>query len=910
MAAAAEGAGPVVAPRAEPWEEQSRLPETALPRHYDLYINPDLQTKLFSGRVAIEINSTAPRDYFLLHTKWLAIEDTRLEEQQPDGSWQDVSLHDAFEYEPHEFWVVRTDEQVSAGLFRLSCNFSGSLIANGLVGFYYSDYVDENNETRILATTKFEPTYARQSFPCFDEPSFKSTYSVQVVRPSDGYIVLSNMPVQSETADQPSSGSTEVTFQESVPMVTYLVCFIVCDFTYIGDTLPSGLDFRVYAPRARVNNTQYALDSGAQILQYYETLFDLPFPLPKSDMAAIPDYVSGATEHWGIITFRETSIFYDPEQSSATNKQRVCSVVAHELAHQWFGNLVTLKWWDDLWLNEGFASYIEFKGVDNVHEDWDMEGQFCVRRLQYVFNVDSQMSSHPIVKTVLTPDQITGMFDVISYLKGSSVLRMLEGFVGTEVFQAGINSFLKRYAYQNAVTAQLWQELTQAWQEAGVDGDVGVIMGTWTEQMGYPVLTVTRSADNSSLVLSQQRFLQDPAAVSDPSDSPHGYLWHVPVSVVTSLAPTTPQNAWLYKQDDTVTIPLDSGVTWFKINYKQMGYYRVNYDLDTWASMAQLCIDKSLGPGDRASLYDDAFALADAGLLTYSASLDLSTSLSQEDHLVPWAVASSRLPRIIYLLLTTDVYDGFRAYVAGLSENTYLALGWQDEGDHLQQLLRVEVVSLACISGLESCLQESAQLLQSYAQDPDYPLPLGTKRQVLRRGMVLGGTDEVWQELWRRSVVMQDATQKDNLLYGLANSQDTDTLSNYITMSQDPINVRTQDFLHVLQYISYNPSGMDLVWDWVRANWDWLVDRYTLNDRYLGQLIPNISLYFATQEKLDEMEAFFALYPEAGAGEQYREQALETVKTNIRWVADNSQQIQDWLGARKTATAASSALPS
>ncbi|XP_018027228.1 glutamyl aminopeptidase-like [Hyalella azteca] len=594
-------------------------------------------------------------------------------------------------------------------------------------------------------------------------------------------------------------------------------------------------------------------------------------------MAAIPDYVSGATEHWGIITYRETSIFYNPTKSSETNKQRVCSVVAHELAHQWFGNLVTLKWWDDLWLNEGFASYIETKGVDHVETGWDMGSQFVTDSLQSVFDLDSKLSSHAIVQSVTTPDQITAMFDSISYDKGSSVLRMLEGFVGTPVFQAGINSFLKRFAYQNAVTAQLWEELTKAWQASGVqDGDVGEIMSTTTYVQLLPI-------HNYYL------YTTITITVSSPADSPHGYRWHVPVSLVTSQAPDNASLTWLYKTNDSVSIPLPAGATWFKLNFEQQGYYRVNYDLDTWASMRQLCIDKSVGPADRSSLVDDALALADAALLPYASALDLCTALNNETHLVPWKTATNRS---LYLLKQLT------------NPGSQSVSGWQDEGDHLQQLLRVEIVYLACVAGLESCLQESARLLQLYAQFENYPLPLSTKRQVLRQGMVEGGTEEVWNAVWQRCSATQDATEKDNCLYGLANSQDVATLSNFITMAQDPNLVRTQDFLHVLEYISYNPAGTDLVWDWVRANWDWLVARYTLNDRYLGQLIPNISQYFATQQKLDEMEEFFAANPEAGAGEQYRQQALETVQTNIRWVAANAQQIDDWLTAHAPKPAA------
>lgn len=879
-----------------PWEDEFRLPNSTHPDHYDLYLHPDLITKTFSGRVTIHITTSETRDHFLVHTKWLNISQTKVVKLVEGETTEDVNIIDAFEYEPNEFWVIRTSV-VEAGSYQISMSFSGSL-KTGIVGFYYSDYTDEEGVQRGLATTKFEPTYARRAFPCFDEPTFKSTYTITIVRPSERYIALSNMPVKNEVAGQPSESLTEVTFDKSVPMVTYLVCFIVCDFTYKETILSSGMPFRVYAPNGRIENSQYALDIGAKILQMYEGMFDLLFPLPKSDMAAIPDYSSGATEHWGIITFRETSIFYNQNQSSAVNKQRVASVVAHELAHQWFGNLVTLEWWNDLWLNEGFASYVEFKGVDHVHPEWEMESQFPVINLQPVFVDDSKLSSHPIVQTVENPDQINAMFDTISYDKGSSVLRMLEDFMG-DSFQAGINAFLKKYAYANAVTKDLWTELTLSWEGNHPEeekGDVGAIMDTWTRQMGYPVVNVVRSAPDT-FTLTQERFLQDPTAEYDPSESEFGYRWDIPIGYITSHSPL--KKTWHYLEQESVQIKVDPEVSWVKLNINQKGYYRVNYEPAMWDQLADLCAEQVLHPPDRANLYNDALALADAELLDYPVALNLTRSLAFETDYVPWTAVVGQLIEMEKLLLETIVNQPFSDYVLTLVEPIYSSLGWADTGDHLQKLLRTDVVSIACASGSKGCLQEAATELGSWINDSTYPLPLGTKRQVYRWGVVQGGTQEMWDTMWQRALTEMSATETDNLYYGMANFQETGILERYIELSQDENNVRSQNFLHILQYIASNSAGSDLAWNWVRSNWEWLVDRYTLNDRYLGQLIPNISRYFSTARKLSEMEEFFAKYPEAGAGELNRQQALETVRSNIRWVEAYSSTILDWLNSQK-----------
>ena len=377
-------------PEAEPvlteaWEKDVRLPSHLLPLHYDLYLHPDLVSGLFMGRVTISIEATSPTSYFLVHTKYLDISDTRLLNEDGD----EVSYMRAFEYGRNEFWVVQLEAEVVAGNYSLSMEFNGNL-TRGITGFYKSVYTNRIGEKVSIATSKFQPTYARKAFPCFDEPSFKSTFSTVLVRPSQGYIALSNMPVAEEVEESPSNGLTTVTFQKSVPMVTYLACFIVCDFEY-EEKLTSihQTKFRVYATPQQKDRVRYALDIGANITDFFTDYYNISYPLPKQDMIAIPDFVSGAMEHWGLITYRETNLLYDDRESSSANQQRVATVVSHELAHQWFGNLVTLKWWSDTWLQEGLACYCSVLAQDALESDSRAWERGLVERTLQVMRSDN-----------------------------------------------------------------------------------------------------------------------------------------------------------------------------------------------------------------------------------------------------------------------------------------------------------------------------------------------------------------------------------------------------------------------------------------------------------------------------------------------------------------------------------------
>jgi glutamyl aminopeptidase len=638
------------------WETEYRIPQSTQPLHYDVYLFPDLEKDTFSGRVAIDIEvSGPPREFLVLHTKYLEITKTKLVATE---SGEEVDLAESFEYKPNEFWVVRTKQNIPSGLiYTLFLEFNGKLVGNGILGFYKSVYVDpKTGETRAMATSKFQPTYARRAFPCFDEPSFKSTFSVTLVRPSgSNYIALSNMPEVRSKVDTPLIGFTEVTFLKSVPMVTYLAIFVVCDLTFT-DTVTEihKIPMKVYGTESQVKKLDYAAKISAAIADYYETYFDIKYPLPKLDMAAIPDYSSGATEHWGLITYREANLIYDAADSSFANKVRVATVIAHELAHQWFGNLMTVFWWNDLWLNEGFASYIEYKGMKAYETDWDTEGLFLTSDLHRVLTLDSTLSSHPIVVDVDTPDQITSVFDVISYSKGASVIRMLETFMGPEEFRKGIHNFLVKYAYKNAVTQDLFDELANI---SSQNLDITKIMNTWTKQKGYPILTLSLVNEGSkqSYRVSQQRFLSDPEAYKMTDQiSPFDYKWEVPITYTSSMNDSTDQ-IWLHPEQEYVDIPIPNDCKWLKLNISQTGYYRVNYPEEHWIAFGDLLFDWAneaktnptkecpLPTADKVNLINDAFSIAAAHRLSYSIALNLTKYLVGERELAPWETALGEL---------------------------------------------------------------------------------------------------------------------------------------------------------------------------------------------------------------------------------------------------------------------------
>ncbi|XP_072899156.1 glutamyl aminopeptidase [Hemitrygon akajei] len=874
---------PPITDSSGPWSN-FRLPDYINPEHYQLHLTPFMEEGYYTGVVEIYIRTNRSSKYIWLHTKESYLT------QQPTlglkaglGKPSPLTLSRCFQYKTHQYLVLEAEKALPATSadqqYVLTLHFNNSLLGS-LVGFYKTTYVD-NGVTKSIAATDHEPTDARKSFPCFDEPNKKATYTISITH-SPPYEVLSNMPVEKE--EDVGEGKKKTTFQKSVKMSTYLVCFAVHQFTYMERRSSSGIPLRIYVQPQQNHTAVFAADTMKTIFDYFETYFNISYSLPKLDMIAIPDFGTGAMENWGLITYRETNLLYDDKESSSSNKQRVAAVVAHELVHQWFGNLVTMNWWDDLWLNEGFASFFEYIGVHKAQADWLMLDQILIDDVLPVMGEDALLSSHPIIVDVSTPAEITSVFDGISYSKGASILRMLRDWITPDHFQEGCQKYLHDHQFKNAKTDDFWEALAQ------VSGKpVKEVMDTWTRQMGFPVLNVT-----SDGVVSQKRFLLDPKA--NPMEPPSilKYKWNIPIQWHTLGGVN---DTLLFNMSSaTVKIPNNSPTHILKVNTKHVGFYRVQYEDSAWESIIQKLISNhtEFSNSDRTGFIDDTFSLAKAALLQYSVALNVTKYLKNETDYLPWSVTVSSIAYIRRMLQDDySLYPKFQAYWKEQVKPIASMLGWTDTGTHLERLLRSEVLDLACRMGDTEALRNARNLFTEWLAGKSVVPNL--RLLVYQYGMQQIGNETSWEFMFKKYQETTLAQEKDKLLYGLASVEVVQLLDRFLKHIKNESLIKTQDVFTVLSYISYNKYGKTMVWDWTRLNWEYLVQRYTINDRNLGRLVLKITRSFNTELSLWQMKDFFAKYPDAGAGETPRKQALETVQTNVEWLNKNSRDILQWL---------------
>ncbi|XP_059208894.1 glutamyl aminopeptidase [Centropristis striata] len=869
-----------------------RLPSYVNPVHYDLHLEPDLDDDTYTGTVDIHLEVTKPTRHLWLHIRETFVSNMpRLRMRNSQGGYTEVAVSSCFEYKDQQYVVVEATEDLPATapdeIYVLSLDFQGWL--NGsVVGFYRVIYT-ENGETKKIAATDHEPTDARKSFPCFDEPNKKATYNISITHDAQ-YGALSNMPLEGKPQDLPGN-KKKTSFQKSIPMSTYLVCFAVHRFTFVERFSARGIPLRIYAQPSQIATAEYAANTTKIIFDHFEDYFNMPYSIPKLDKIAIPDFGTGAMENWGLITYRETNLLYDENQSSSYNKQRVASVIAHELVHQWFGNIVTMDWWDDLWLNEGFASFFEYIGVEEAEPTWGMRDIMIISDVLPVMVDDALLSSHPIIVDVSNPDEITSVFDAISYSKGASILRMLEDWMGKEKFRDGCRKYLKDYYFLNAKTANFWASL------ASVSGlPVADVMDTWTKQMGYPVVDLSVSETNATL--SQKRFLLDPKADANEPPSPFGYKWTIPVK-------------WhSVNSDKNISFIFDKNIKdhfiadytpsvdgLLKVNNDHIGFYRVNHDDLMWDAISQQLQDKHLefDAADRTSYIDDVFAFARADIIDYGNAFNLTKYLTNETDYIVWNRVASSIAYVRDMLAGSDVYPRFQKLFGGHVKAITAQLGWNDIGTQTERLLRETVLSIACQMEDKGALDEASRIFDQWIDGSLSSVAVNLRLLVYRYGMKNSGTEEKWNTMFQRYKDTSLAQEKDKLLYGLASVDNVKLLYKLLEATKDESVVRSQDLFTVVRYVSLNPLGQDMAWDWTTLNWDYLVNRYTINDRNLGRLLTRISTTYNTELQLWKMEHFFSLTPDAGAGEMARKQALETARNNIEWIRSNEKEIRDWL---------------
>ncbi|NXL87046.1 AMPN Aminopeptidase, partial [Alectura lathami] len=613
--AAAPGTTTTAAPN-NPWNRW-RLPTALKPETYEVtlqpYLTPDANNMyIFRGNSSVVFVCEEATDLILIHSNKLnyTLQGNFLASLHGvDGSTPPAITRSWLEPST-QYLVVQLATPLQQGQrYRLFSNFTGEL-ADDLSGFYRSEYT-EGNVTKVVATTQMQAPDARKAFPCFDEPAMKANFTVTMIHPSD-HRAISNMPARDSRQVQLDGQSWNVTeFLPTPRMSTYLLAFIVSQFDYVSNDT-GGVLIRIWGRPQAIAEGQaaYALQVTGPILSFFERHYNTAYPLPKSDQVGLPDFSAGAMENWGLVTYRENSLLFDNAYSSIGNKERVVTVIAHELAHQWFGNLVTLRWWNDLWLNEGFASYVEYLGADSAEPTWDIKDLMVLNELHAVMATDALTTSHPLSFSedeINTPAQISEVFDSIAYSKGASVLRMLSDFLTEDVFKDGLQSYLHTFAYSNTIYSDLWQHLQEAVTRNNVTlpGTISTIMDRWTLQMGFPVVTVNTL--NGSIW--QSHFLLDPnSTVQRPSV--FNYTWIVPITWMTSSS--SGDRYWLVNVSETNSSFRVSSPNWLLLNLNVSGYFRVNYNQENWEQLlAQLSRNHQVIPViNRAQIIDDAFNLA------------------------------------------------------------------------------------------------------------------------------------------------------------------------------------------------------------------------------------------------------------------------------------------------------------
>ncbi|KAH8399409.1 hypothetical protein KR215_009735, partial [Drosophila sulfurigaster] len=867
-----------------------RLPKALMPTNYKIHWTPRLDKGYFDGMAVIQIKVIKPTRQIILHSNKLFIRSVYV----PGKRVVKYELDSV-----REFLIIDLkDKLLSNESIELMLGFKGKT-QNKLSGMYTSSYQTLDGQQRNMVTTKFEPTYARQAFPCFDEPDMKATFTISVSHPSEGsYDAVSNM---NKIKSLKMGKNTMAVFATSVPMSTYLACIIVSDFKKLNSTVKAngiGNDFQIdaYAQPHQLSKVQFALEIGTAITEYYIRYFKVPYPLPKLDMAAIPDFAAGAMEHWGLVTYRESLLLYDENYSSTWNKQYTASILAHEITHQWFGNLVTMKWWNDIWLNEGFANFMQWKGVNSVYPDWEMLDQFITEELHPVLIIDSKLSSHPIVQRAESPDQIVALFDTITYNKAGSILRMLENLVGSEKFEKAVTNYLIKFKYGNTVTDDFLTEVAALVD----DFDVKHLMRTWTEQMGYPVLYVSRSF--AGFTITQQRFLSNKESYNEAAEpSEFNYKWTIPVKyTLENFASDKVQSMIFHYDQDSVAIATYRKVKWIKLNMHQYGYYRVNYENSLWDQIINQLYDKHtcFHTTDRANLLDDAFSLADASQVSYNVPLRMLSYLVREKDFMPWYVAVAKLQNLKNILFTTHIYNRVVKYARSLLVNVYPEVGWTvDENNHLRNRLRVSVLTTACSLGLPDCLSQAAQRFTTWLNNPtaaNRPAP-DLREVVYYYGMQQSSSESSWEKLLEIFKAETDASEKSKLMYGLSGVQNPQLLHRFLVLATNESIIRRHDYFDCLQAVAANPVGGPIAWNYYRNKWPQLVKRFGLHDRRMGTVIAKITDRFSTNVKLEEVQQFFKKYPEAGAGARSRQEAIETIKYNIKWLQENYAPIKNWV---------------
>ena len=819
------------------------------PINYELTFEPDLKKFVFDGTEKISVNCKKSTSTISMNCAEIKIKTCSVTQSGK-------TIKSSFKTnEKKEELQIKLSQKIK-GKATIDLEFQG-ILNDRLLGFYRSQY-SQGGKTKYLATTQFEAADARRAFPCWDEPEAKATFDISIIA-DNKFTAISNMPVKSKK----KLGSKTLYHFAKTPIVsTYLIYLGVGEFEYLTGRIGK-IQLRVVTTKGNKSKGKFSFDLGKKLLTSYEKYFGIKYPLPKLDLIAVPDFAAGAMENWGAITFRETILLYDPKTSSTRTKQFIAEVISHEIAHQWFGNLVTMKWWNDLWLNESFATFMATKFVDKFYPEWDLWNQFVEDAMNVAMGLDSLKTTHPIDVKVNSPAEIREIFDAISYDKGGCVLRMLEHYVGEPNFRKGLKKYLSDFKYKNAEGQDLWNAIGKASKMP-----VSSMVNTWLKQPGFPLVEVTQ--DGTNLKLKQNRYLLE----HDKKFSKG--LWSIPLSIGLDKEIS---KKLVTKKVTNMKIPKNT--LGFVVNFGRKGFYRVKYDEGILLDLKMLVDEKKIPAIDRWAIQNDLFSLCVSGDENVRNYLDFSDAYFEEDSYLASVNVAHNLGSLYFRAFNEKFSEEIKGYAVNYFRKILHNLGWEPKSTdkHTDALLRSFVISALGKMNDEDVTEEALKRYKKFLKSPSTLSP--DLIEPICSIAAWNGNSATHSQLVKLYKNAKTMEEKLRFLGAMCSFQTPSLLIKSLNFSQTS-QVRSQNMQLPIMKVAANPYGDKVLWSWLKKNWKKLNKKVGHGNPLFNRIVASISSV-ADDSMEKEIKQFFKKNPTPGT-ERTQAQTLERIRINSKFL--------------------------
>lgn len=795
----------------------SRLLDQFIPNHYELSLDLDRTNRTFDGIVTIYGGLVEDNTSIAVHAKDLEIKSATIDGHEAAfGQSENDELH-------------LTHADIQAGEHTVVIEFSGT-ITDAMHGLYPCYYEDNGIKKELLAT-QFESHHAREVFPCIDEPAAKATFDVRLTT-EDDVTVLGNMPVKTQ---QPENDKLLTIFERSPRMSTYLLAFVTGELQKKTATTKDGVEVNVWAtPVQPSDSLDFALDIAVRSIEFYNEYFDTPYPLPKSDHVALPDFSSGAMENWGLITYREIALLADPKTTSISSRQYIATVIAHELAHQWFGNLVTMKWWNNLWLNESFATLMEYIAVDALHPEWNVWLDFATNETVIALRRDSIDGVQAVQVDVSHPDEISTLFDgAIVYAKGARLLHMLRHYVGDKAFQAGLKQYFKDFAYSNTEGEDLWNAIATASKK-----DIPSIMNTWISQSGFPLLRA--SLDGDAVTLQQDQFFVGPHELSDQT-------WPLPLNASAEGLPELLDKA-------TATLPFDKSSS-VRFNVGDTAHFITYYDDALFAKIIEDLKADKLSAIDRVQILNEATLLARGGVLSTDHLIPLIDAYRNETSEHVWSIISLATAELrMFIEDNPEAEKKLRQFSASVAKKQYERLGWDATAGESDEdaKLRSTVIAMTLYGENEDAIKRARQIY-----DTTSPLDIDPElRPLVISSITRHGDGSEVDELLALYKKTASGELKQDICIGITSTRSKEKIAMLLDAIKDQNVIRPQDAARWFVYLIRGRESRRETWQWLKSNWQWIEDTFS-GDKSYDDYPRYAASALSTPDLLQEYKDFF-----------------------------------------------------